>query len=173
MKRDVIAWAAAVVLPASFALANCGACGPVGVEKDVETAGQQAAAIQTAGETRGCCQAAAVKEAQGQSISTAGLRELIGSSKPVVILDARSGKFDDGKRIPGAKALNAESPEKEVAALVPDRNAAIVTYCAGIKCPASHLLAERLKKMGYANVTEYPEGIAGWLAAGNAVEDAK
>ena len=49
----------------------------------------------------------------------------------------------------------------------------VVTYCAGLKCPASHQLAERLEKLGYGNVIEYPEGIPGWIEAGHAVEQAK
>ena len=38
---------------------------------------------------------------------------------PAVVLDARAGKWDDGKRIPGAKALAAAATAAEAAALIP------------------------------------------------------
>ena len=50
-----------------------------------------------------------------------------------------------------------------------DKNALIVTYCSNTKCPASARLATRLRKLGYTNVLEYPEGIDGWAEAGKAV----
>lgn len=48
----------------------------------------------------------------------------------------------------------------------------MVTYCSNLKCPASHMLGERLRRLGYANVLEYREGIDGWLAGGNMIEKA-
>ena len=60
----------------------------------------------------------------------------------------------------------------EVAAALPDKGALVVTYCAGLKCPASHLLGEKLRALGYKNVLEYHEGIEGWVAAGQKVEQA-
>ena len=70
----------------------------------------------------------------------------------------------------GGTQLSPKAEESEIAKLLPDKKAMIVTYCAGVKCPASRMLADRLKKLGYSNVIEYPEGIAGWIAAGNAVD---
>lgn len=88
----------------------------------------------------------------------------------MVILDARTGKWDDGKRIPGAKTLSAGDSDEKIAEMLPNKSALIVTYCGGVKCPASNQLAERLKKLGYTNILEYPEGIAGWEEKGNKVE---
>lgn len=118
-----------------------------------------------------CCSADKAKAAKG--LSTAAVKELLASAKPPTVLDARSGKYDDGKRIPGAKQLSPSADEAEIAKLLPDKGAAIVTYCAGVKCPASGMLAGKLRKLGYTNVSEYPEGIAGWIAAGNSVDEKK
>jgi len=107
-----------------------------------------------------------------KTISTEKLAKVIKTDKNVVILDARSGKYDDGRRIPGAKSLNAKSTPEEVAAVVVDKDAKIVTYCSGVKCPASSYLAKHLTKLGYKNVIEYPKGIAGWSEAGQKVEKA-
>jgi rhodanese-related sulfurtransferase len=90
----------------------------------------------------------------------------------MTVLDARAGKFDDGNRIPGAKTLAADAAAEKVTAMLPDKQALVVTYCANLKCPASSQLAKRLRQTGYSNVLEYHEGIEGWMAAGNSVEKA-
>jgi rhodanese-related sulfurtransferase len=105
------------------------------------------------------------------TISVAGLSALLRAKAQVTVLDARAGKWDDGKRIPGAKSLNAGSTDEEIRTALPDKNALVVTYCSGVKCPASGMLAKRLHEAGYANVVELPEGIAGWTEAGNSVEE--
>ncbi len=60
--------------------------------------------------------------------------------------------------------------EAEVAdragALLPDRAAAIVTYCSNPACPNSQRVADKLAALGYANVRKYREGIEDWVAAG-------
>ncbi len=99
------------------------------------------------------------------NINAKALQILI-AAKDVTILDARSGKYDDGRRIPGAKALNANSSEEEIGKMLPEKKAMIVTYCSNIKCPASKMLLERLNNLGYDNVLKLPEGLAGWEEAG-------
>lgn len=103
------------------------------------------------------------------TIDTEGLKQLIASGEAVVIVDARSGKYDDGQRIPGAVSLAANASDETIAQVLPDKNAKIVTYCSNERCPASANLAKRLVKLGYTNVHKYPQGIAGWTAAGNPV----
>ncbi len=106
-------------------------------------------------------------------INTPGLLALIQSRAPVVILDARSAKWDDGKRIPGAKSLTSEAGLADIRKYVKSQDQLIVTYCGGLTCPASKNLSEHLKKLGFKNVLEYPEGIKGWVEAGHPVENAK
>jgi rhodanese-related sulfurtransferase len=106
-------------------------------------------------------------------VSTDALQILLRCNVPLTVLDARSGKYDDGKRIPGAVALNAGNTDEEIAKVLPDKGALVVTYCASLKCGASHKLAERLIKLGYLNIVEYPEGIAGWIKGGNKIIEVK
>jgi rhodanese-related sulfurtransferase len=113
------------------------------------------------------------KPAAPATIGTATLAELIKAKQPLAILDARSGKWDDGRRLPGARSVTAESTDAEIAAALPNKDQMIVTYCGGLKCPLSHALAERLRALGYSKVVEYSEGIAGWVAAGQPVEQRK
>jgi rhodanese-related sulfurtransferase len=103
-------------------------------------------------------------------INTEALAAMLRQKVPMVVLDARSGKWDDGRRVPGAKALSPTAKDEEIAALLPDKAALIVAYCTNPKCPASAQLAKRLRGLGYTNVLEYHEGIEGWAAAGERVE---
>jgi rhodanese-related sulfurtransferase len=112
--------------------------------------------------------AAAASAAPLQKIDTARLGNLLAAPVPVLVFDARSGKYDDKKRIPGAQQLGSKSDVETITAAVGDnKDAMIVTYCSGPKCPASNRLATKLQSAGYTNVVEYPEGISGWIAAGN------
>ncbi|GAB4281879.1 MAG: hypothetical protein Kow0029_27200 [Candidatus Rifleibacteriota bacterium] len=113
------------------------------------------------------------EEHKPATLNTPALKTLLDSGVPVILLDARSGKYDDGMRIPGAMSLNSESKAEEIAKVIPNKEALIVTYCSNLKCPASHKLYKHLKSLGYTNVIEYPEGIQGWKEAGNQVKSAK
>lgn len=105
-------------------------------------------------------------------VNTPALMAMIRAKSAMTVVDARSGMYDDGNRIPGAKALAPDASEALVKSILPDKQALVVTYCSNLKCPASQHLAEQLKKFGYSNVLEYREGIEGWTAAGNSVEKA-
>ncbi|MDP6490939.1 MAG: rhodanese-like domain-containing protein [Kiritimatiellia bacterium] len=136
---------------------------------------------------KGACRATAPKKACGPDckkpccaakaeiaeINTSGLKALLDSGAKVYVLDARSAKYDDGRRIPGAESLFAKATAKEAKKAVRSKNALIVTYCAGLKCPASAMLARNLKTLGYRNVIEYRHGIQGWTDAGHPVKTVK
>lgn len=86
--------------------------------------------------------------------------------KSMVVIDARSAKYFDGRMLPDAKWLPSESSEKEILATIPDKDSLIVVYCAGVKCPASGWLFDKLSSMGYHNIYEYHEGIQEWAQKG-------
>ncbi|MBF0501274.1 MAG: rhodanese-like domain-containing protein [Candidatus Riflebacteria bacterium] len=111
--------------------------------------------------------------AEPAKINTSALESLLQSKIPILLFDARMGKFDDGNRIPGAKALGPEAKPEEVAKAIPSKEALVVTYCVNLKCGASHMLYKHLKELGYKNLLEYPEGIEGWVKAGNQVVKAE
>lgn len=159
----ILLLALALALPAVPALAgSCGSC------STCASGDAKAAPDKKAGKDKGKADSAAVV-----NVTPVQVHELIKSGEPVVVLDARSGKYDDGRRLPGARSLNAGSPPEEIAKLLPDKNAKIVAYCAHEKCPAGPDLAKHLVKLGYKNVHELPVGIDGWEKAGFPVEKAK
>lgn len=104
--------------------------------------------------------------ADGPIISTLGLKVLMDAQVPMTILDARSGgKWDDGRRIPGAKGLNSKATADDAASVIKSKDDLVVTYCVSVNCPASKLLADRLRQLGYKHVIEDAEGIYGWADA--------
>jgi|GEM_PF-264501 len=176
-----LASAAAIIASAAFIYAG-GACST----RDASASGTKAAytksgtcssttaeeCAKTCGNNCHCDTSCPGKQAAQHTFSTIdtdALNGLITSGEPVVVVDARSGKYDDGRRIPGAVSLPADADEETIAKVLPDKNAKVVTYCSNEKCPASANLAKRLVKLGYTNVHKYPHGIVGWTAAGHPV----
>ena len=114
--------------------------------------------------TKACCAAKKAATAPTATLSTSTLKVLLDAKILVVLLDARAGgKWDDGRRLPGAKPLPPNATAQQAAAAIGSTDALVVTYCGGPKCPLSHRLFERLKGFGYKNLLEYPGGIAGWF----------
>lgn len=90
----------------------------------------------------------------------------------VTVVDALGGEYYAKQHLPGAVALVEADVDGTAAALLPDKSAAIVTYCSNPACPNSGRVAERLEKLGYTNVGKYREGIEDWVDAGLPVESA-
>ena len=145
--------------------------GLIGLSAIAGAACQAPAAGSPACPSGACAMTPKVVSEDGIQLLSAGEMKKIVDAKSARILDARSGKYDDGKRIPGATQLSPESSKEDIEKLLPDKKAAVVTYCSNLKCPASAALAKKLKSLGYADIKEYPEGIQGWQAGGNPVEE--
>jgi rhodanese-related sulfurtransferase len=100
------------------------------------------------------------------TIKVEELKSWYDQKKTMLVLDARSKKYFDGKLLPNAKWLPSESSEKEILAAIPNKDSLIVVYCAGVKCPASGWLYDKLHSIGYHRVYEYHEGLEEWLQKG-------
>jgi len=87
-------------------------------------------------------------------------------ARSVTVVDALGGEYHAKQHLPGAIALTPGDVDALASAVLPDRDAAIVTYCSGPSCPNSGQVADRLTALGYANVRKYREGIEDWTAAG-------
>jgi rhodanese-related sulfurtransferase len=90
----------------------------------------------------------------------------------VTVLDALGGEYYAKQHLPGALALVPTDVDAQAAALLPNRDAAIVTYCSNLACPNSGQVADRLTTLGYTNVRKYREGIQDWVEAGLPTESA-
>ncbi len=144
------------------------------VERLASAGGKTCGAAKAAGECGDACKAAkkaghTVKAPKAAHIETPAVAVLLRSEVPFVLLDARGPKVKTW--IPGATAVKTDVPKGEVARLIPSKDSLVVTYCASPSCPASSFLARHLRELGYENVLEYSEGIAGWQAAGHPVAE--
>jgi rhodanese-related sulfurtransferase len=97
------------------------------------------------------------------------LKALLDRSE-VVVVEALSEQSFAKEHIPGAVRVDYEELEAQAPELLPDKEAAIVTYCANLACRNSEIAADKLVALGYTNVREYAEGKADWIEAGLPVE---
>lgn len=81
-------------------------------------------------------------------------------------VDALPESYYQQQHLPGAVNLTADEVEERASALLPDKSAAIVTYCSNPACQNSTQVAVKLEQLGYRNVRKYAAGIEDWTEAG-------
>lgn len=163
-----------VVLAAAIAAAGCcSMCkgGGSGGDKCPACGKAEKMTCPHCGMPKGQCKCGAKARPMAE-INTSALKSLIDSRVALTLVDARTGKYDDGRRIANALNLDPEAKDEDIQSLLKSKDALIVSYCANLKCPASRKLAARLATMGYTHVLEYPQGIEGWAGEGNPVTQA-
>lgn len=96
--------------------------------------------------------------------------ELARDIAKLTVVDALGAEYHAKQHLPGAVPLAPGEVEARAAEVLPDRDAAIVTYCSNVACPNSGQVAEKLTKLGYTNVRKYREGIQDWAEAGLPLE---
>lgn len=84
----------------------------------------------------------------------------------VTVVDALPATYYDQQHLPGALNLFVDEARERAAEVLPDKNAAIVTYCSNAACPNSEGVARVLASLGYGNVRKYRDGIQDWVEAG-------
>lgn len=81
-------------------------------------------------------------------------------------VDALPASYYTQQHLPGAINLIADDVEARAGDLLPDKSAAIVTYCSNPACQNSTQVATKLEQLGYTNVRKYTDGIQDWVEAG-------
>jgi rhodanese-related sulfurtransferase len=99
-------------------------------------------------------------------ISRNELKTLLDSNQTVTIVEALPEEYYRQAHLPGAMLLPHDQVDELAPALLPDKDATIVVYCANLPCQNSGIAAERLVELGYTNVREYAEGKQDWIDAG-------
>ena len=90
------------------------------------------------------------------------------SHQGATLIDCREDSEWEQGHATGAKHLSKSYIEQDIEALVPDRDAAVIVYCAGgIR---SLFAAETLVDMGYSDVTSMSGGFQAWKSEGRAWE---
>ncbi|MGH1375377.1 MAG: rhodanese-like domain-containing protein [Alphaproteobacteria bacterium] len=95
------------------------------------------------------------------------LVEMQKTTKGLVVIDSRGGKWFDNRLIEGAVQLSADNTdEAHLAEIAPAKDTPIVFYCSDVNCPASKAAAHQAHDAGYTNLYKYPGGIADWAEKG-------
>lgn len=97
------------------------------------------------------------------------LKRAIDAEDVTVVETLRDEHFEHG-HLPGAIHIHFEAVGEQAPELLPNKAAAIVTYCSNTACRNSELAAAKLEAMGYTNVRKYAEGKEDWEAAGLLLE---
>lgn len=95
-------------------------------------------------------------------VDAQGLKAMIDSQIPFVLLDARGQKWNDNNIIPGASLASYEDSYEEISQLISVPESLIVVYCYSATCPLAFRLVQKLIDYGYPNVIEYTAGLKEW-----------
>ena len=114
----------------------------------------------------------ATTEVGVRTISTQELRQLLDSKRSFEFWNVLTDEWFSGENIPGSRRVPLDKVGREVRATNLPRNAEIVVYCGGPKCPQSRMAAEKLAKLGHENVRAYEGGLEEWKGSGFVVEKA-
>jgi rhodanese-related sulfurtransferase len=103
------------------------------------------------------------------TITREELRDAIDAGD-VTVVEALPANYYEDAHLPGAINIPHTEVRALAPALLPEKDAAIVTYCANTPCPNSGIAATVLTKLGYTDVREYVEGKQDWSDAGLPLE---
>jgi len=94
----------------------------------------------------------------------------IDANPDLILVEALPSEYYRHSHLPGAINIPHDAVDALAPVLLPDTEAEIVVYCANGPCKNSGIATARLAELGYANVRDYHEGKAEWIAAGLPVE---
>lgn len=103
-------------------------------------------------------------------ITREALKSMLDRGEAVTIIEALPEPYYRKAHLPGAVLMPHDEVDALAPALLPDKTAEIVVYCASLPCTNSEIAADRLSELGYINVREYAEGKQDWIDAGYPVE---
>jgi rhodanese-related sulfurtransferase len=107
-----------------------------------------------------------------KTISTQEVRQRLDSKRAFQLWNVLTDEWFKGENISGSRRVPLDKVGNEVRSTNLPKNAEIVVYCGGPKCPQSRMAAEKLAKLGYEDVRAYEGGLEEWKSAGFAVEKA-
>jgi rhodanese-related sulfurtransferase len=84
----------------------------------------------------------------------------------VVVVETLGPMYYESGHLPGAINIPHTQVAELAPELLPDRDAAIVTYCSNTACRNSSVVQAQLRSLGYTDVRKYAEGKDDWSAAG-------
>ncbi|WP_088343279.1 MULTISPECIES: rhodanese-like domain-containing protein [Rhodomicrobium] len=101
-----------------------------------------------------------------QTIVREEIKRLLDNGEPLTLVEALPEKYYRHAHLPGALNIPHDRTRELAPAMLPDKDAPIVVYCANEPCRNSTIAAGELEAMGYRNVREYAGGKQDWIDAG-------
>lgn len=98
------------------------------------------------------------------------LKNALGNGAKVTLVEALPEKYWRDGHLPGAIQIDHTEVAGKAGAMLPDKGARIVVYCASTECQNSTKAARTLEALGYTEVYEYAEGKQHWVEAGLPLE---
>jgi rhodanese-related sulfurtransferase len=98
------------------------------------------------------------------------LRQRIDANPNIVLVEALPEQYYRHSHLPGAINIPHDAVDALAPALLPNKDAEIVVYCASGPCQNSGIAANHLLELGYTHVADYHEGKAEWVEAGLPIE---
>ena len=105
-----------------------------------------------------------------QTISTQELHQKLENKQNFEFWNVLTDEYFKGENISGSRRVPLDKVGNETREKKIGKDAEIVVYCAGPKCPQSRFAAEKLGKLGYENARAYEGGIQEWKEAGLPIE---
>ncbi|MCH7850804.1 MAG: rhodanese-like domain-containing protein [Nanoarchaeota archaeon] len=101
-----------------------------------------------------------------KTINVEELKKKIDSDEKFRLINVLSKNSFDGQHIPKSINIPGSELEERSTKELPDKDEEIIVYCASKTCQASPHAVKKLEELGYTNVTDFEDGLAGWQDAG-------
>ena len=105
-----------------------------------------------------------------KTINAEELKKKLEANGDFILINVLSKDSFEAKHVPKSISIPVDDLEQRAPAELPDKDKEIIVYCANLQCQASPTAAKKLEEIGYTNVTDYENGIAGWQDAGYGFE---
>ena len=110
------------------------------------------------------------KMTQVRTIARDELKRMLDRGGDFYLWNVLTDDYFHGEMIPGSHRVPLEQVGRQVAHTHVPKDAEIIVYCAGPRCPMSGTAAKKLRELGYANVRAYEGGTEEWKEAGSEIE---
>ena len=100
------------------------------------------------------------------TVSLEDLQQVLNRKSPIQFWNVLTDEWFHGDMIPQSRRVPLDKVGNEVRSTNLAKDAEIVVYCGGPKCPQSRMAAEKLGKLGYENVRAFEGGLEEWKNAG-------
>lgn len=117
-----------------------------------------------------CLGVSEAAESASGKLERISLEELVAGvqSRSLYVYDNNDRSIYQRNHIPSAIHLDPGDPDLTL--FPSDKRSSLVFYCKNEWCTASHVGARIALRQGYRNVRVFPDGIEGWIKAGQRVE---